>query len=283
MTDQEAEQVLDQADIGRSIRIIEQAFDSPEGRFWTSFSNAQSEFGHIARTKTVQVRTNTGPGYTFSYAPLETILKAVVPALNANGLALTQKVVSDEDGPVVVTTLADADFKIENRTPLFGQFPTGQAFGSAVTYARRMGVTLLLCVAADDDDDGNAAAGNDAQEVQKAKGRSKVTQAIEAVNEKMGTPQTRQTTLDREPKAPEGRELERAEGRIVDAVGELLEAASEGRSHGITQVWDEIKTDTYVAGRVWQELQKQSPNMFKVIKGVLRPEDSTPHGPKAAA
>lgn len=125
---------------------------------------AQGEFGAVIRDKTVSVTMRSGGKYTFSYAPLESILHAVKPALSKNGLALTQAMVVHEGKDFVETTLRHSSGQsISNRIPLFVKEEGPQAYGSALTYARRYGVTLLLCVSADDDDDGNAAEGNSAE------------------------------------------------------------------------------------------------------------------------
>lgn len=125
---------------------------------------AQGDFGAVTRDKTVTVTMKSGGKYTFSYAPLESILHAVKPALSKNGLSLTQAMIVIEGKDYVETTLRHASGQtISNRIPLFVKDDGPQAYGSALTYARRYGVTLLLCISADDDDDGNAAEGNSAE------------------------------------------------------------------------------------------------------------------------
>lgn len=129
-----------------------------------ALAKAQGEFGPVIRDKTVSVTMRSGGKYTFSYAPLESILHAVKPALSKNGLALTQAMVTVDGKETVETTLRHSSGQsICNRIPLFVKDEGPQAYGSALTYARRYGVTLLLCVSADDDDDGNAAEGNSAE------------------------------------------------------------------------------------------------------------------------
>lgn len=133
-----------------------------------ALAKAQGDFGPVTRDKTVTVTMKSGGKYTFSYAPLESILHAVKPALSKNGLALTQAMVVANDKDFVETTLRHASGQtISNRIPLFVRDDGPQAYGSALTYARRYGVTLLLCISADDDDDGNAAEGNSAQQKEK--------------------------------------------------------------------------------------------------------------------
>jgi len=126
---------------------------------------AQGDFGAVTRDKTVTVTMKSGGKYTFSYAPLESILHAVKPALSKNGLSLTQAMIVIDGKDYVETTLRHASGQtISNRIPLFVKDDGPQAYGSALTYARRYGVTLLLCISADDDDDGNAAEGNSAEQ-----------------------------------------------------------------------------------------------------------------------
>src|SRR5262245_39633960 len=124
----------------------------------TALAKAQGEFEPIKRDKTVTVAMKSGGRYTFSYAPLESILHAVAPALAANGLAITQAISLVDGKDFVETTLRHCSGDtLSNRIPLFVRDDGPQAYGSALTYARRYGVTLLLCVSADDDEDGNVA------------------------------------------------------------------------------------------------------------------------------
>lgn len=134
---------------------------------------AQGAFPLIARDKTVRVATRSGSAYTFSYAPLETIMSAVRPALAANGLAISQGAeVLDSGLEVLFTRLSHESGEwIENRTMIHveksegKEGKTAQAYASGLTYARRYGVTMLLCLATEDDDDGNAASGNAVEHV----------------------------------------------------------------------------------------------------------------------
>jgi hypothetical protein len=130
-----------------------------------ALAKAQAAFSQIHRDKTVKVRMKSGGEYSFSYAPLESILRAVMPALSANGLSLTQSTGTVGEKEFVRTQLRHASGEcIENNTKVLVADSGPQAYGSALTYARRYGITLLLCICADDDDDGNAAEGNEAQE-----------------------------------------------------------------------------------------------------------------------
>jgi hypothetical protein len=250
-----------------------QGYDSAPAikpEFWTALAVAQGRFEPIHKSRTVTVATRTGGSYVFAYAPLETILKATLPALNANGFALTQAIIEDRTEDTarhyLETRLHHAAGSLSNRVQIIlGADMTPQAYGSANTYARRMGVTQLLCVAADDDEDGNEASGNTVKTLVDKPARAPAAPRPNA--------EIAETAID----------MERLEGLVTDAVEDLLEAAHEGRAVGITQIWDEIKAKEYVAKRVWEELQRRSPDLFAIIKGILRPIDTTARGPKPAA
>lgn len=129
---------------------------TPKPGFYTALAAAQAAFMPIRRDKTVTVRTKAGGTYSFSYAPLEAILRATLPALNKNGFALVQHVEAD----FLVTTLYHAEGHLSGSVKVMVTDNGAQAYGSALTYSRRYGATLLLGICADDDDDGNGADGN---------------------------------------------------------------------------------------------------------------------------
>ena len=134
--------------------------------FAAAFAKAHAAFKQITRDRTVRVSTRNGGTYEFSYAPLESILRAVSPALAANDLSITQGVVSENGQEFVETKLLHASGGfISNRVRVIVREDGPQAYGSGLTYARRYGIALLLGICADDDDDANAAEGNSAQVV----------------------------------------------------------------------------------------------------------------------
>lgn len=141
----------------------------------SALARAAAEFAAIQKNRTVEVKTRTGGSYTFTYATLDGIVNAVRPALSKHELVLVQSVVTEEithseaDGvriereELLETRLIHSSGEwFSNTTPVLvadGE-NSAQAYGSAITYARRYGITQLLCIVADEDDDGNAAAGN---------------------------------------------------------------------------------------------------------------------------
>lgn len=161
---------------------MEQSYTAT-ARIALALAKAQAAFPSIPKDRTVKVKTRTGGEYTFSYAPLDTILACVRQPLAANGLAIIQQVVTDAQGVEQLRTslLHESGESLHCDVPiLVAQGENGaQAYGSAITYARRYGVTTLLCIAADEDDDGNAADGNSAQRVERpAKGKAKAPATI---------------------------------------------------------------------------------------------------------
>lgn len=145
---------------------------SPEiAKLAAALAAAQKNFAPIPKNREVTVRSQKGD-YKFKYATLDGILSATVPALAEQGLALVQTIIHDNDGnPGLETTLYHSSGEwLRNVTPMFltgrqtqdGRTlpPSNQELGSAQSYARRYGISALLCVAADEDDDGNIADGN---------------------------------------------------------------------------------------------------------------------------
>lgn len=135
-----------------------------------ALAQAQTAFDAIKRDRTVKVQTKSGGSYTFAYAPLDTILAAIRPALAQHGLCLVQASHIEAGAEFLRTTLLHASGEfISNDTAVLVSDRGPQAYGSALTYAARYGVTRLLCLASEDDDDGNAAEGNAAERVQRAR------------------------------------------------------------------------------------------------------------------
>lgn len=135
-----------------------------------ALASAQIAFDAIKRDRTVKVRTKTGGEYTFSYAPLDTVLAAIRPALSANGLALVQACHVEAGAEFLRTTLLHSSGEfVANDTAVLVSDRGPQAYGSALTYAARYGVTRLLCLASEEDDDGNGAEGNHAEDTKKKK------------------------------------------------------------------------------------------------------------------
>jgi hypothetical protein len=145
-----AERALE-AFLARLIPVAEMQWTNPGGHMSTEPSlvaalvEAQKAFPAIKKSK-------ENKHFGSKYADLSDVLAAVVPALNAQGILLTQPV---EDG-VLVTRLTLGAETMETRLPLNLDVKP-QELGSQLSYLRRYSISALLAVASEDDDDGNAA------------------------------------------------------------------------------------------------------------------------------
>jgi len=107
------------------------------------------------------VKGADNPFFKSKYADLASIMQAVAPMLAECGLAVTQLAEIDESerGNVNLTTMllhASGQY-IASTISMSPVKQDPQAYGSAITYARRYAVCSILGLAPDEDDDGNAA------------------------------------------------------------------------------------------------------------------------------
>jgi hypothetical protein len=143
----------------------------------TALAAAQGEFRNPPRNSSVTVQTKTGARYSFTYTSLDGIFDVIRPVMTKHGLALVQPIGKDDDGrQCCITRIIHTSGQwIETPVPLKVEGDGNQAFGSALTYARRYGITSLLAIASDEDDDANAADGNSAEKAS-VSGESKASQ-----------------------------------------------------------------------------------------------------------
>lgn len=97
----------------------------------------------------------------YKYADLSAVLDLILPQLHQQGLFLHQKTITADNAVVVETVVYDENGNSVSGgqllMPTAGLIQRGaQAFGSALTYARRYSLTAFFCLYAEDDD-GNIA------------------------------------------------------------------------------------------------------------------------------
>jgi hypothetical protein len=99
------------------------------------------------------------PHFKSKYADLGSVIDAIKPALIKNGLYFTQRPQPSEGGVTVETVIGHASGEEMSLGALFvpANKNDAQAFGSALTYARRYALVTAFGVPVEDDD-GNAAA-----------------------------------------------------------------------------------------------------------------------------
>lgn len=127
------------------------------GAIAKALAAAQREIG-------VAVKDATNPHFRSKYADLQAVDEACRPALSKHGIAIAQGT-GYADGFVFVTTRllhADTGEWIEATLHIAPGKHDAQGVGSAITYARRFGLSALAAVPAGVDDDGEAAVGRGA-------------------------------------------------------------------------------------------------------------------------
>lgn len=104
-------------------------------------------------------KDKTNPHYGSKYTPLDTIVEKIGPILNEHGLVWLTLPSGTHEEPALTYRLAHAASgqEIAGSMPLLLDKSSAQAFGSAITYARRYALCAVLNLVADDDDDGQAA------------------------------------------------------------------------------------------------------------------------------
>ena len=104
------------------------------------------------------VKDSKNPHFRSDYAGLPSVIDAVKPHLNANGIAFVQSPSPSDDGKIHLTTrlIHVSGEWIEDTAVCPLPKPDPQGFGSAMTYVRRYSLAAL-CGLYQDDDDGQAA------------------------------------------------------------------------------------------------------------------------------
>jgi hypothetical protein len=119
---------------------------------YAALAEARGQFGEIVKSSTVEVRMNSGGKYTFSYAPMETLLKATVPALSKNGLLVMLPFSRVE--PEACVQWAIIAHKGGGRLVFSYPFAPNKeikTFGGDLTYYQRYAYRSALSLAADAD------------------------------------------------------------------------------------------------------------------------------------
>ena len=102
--------------------------------------------------------TMVGEKYSFRYASLASVHAAIRKPLADNGLAYTQVLDQWEPGKIVlITTLMHASGQFMRCVFPLAPQQNMQAFGSALTYAKRYSMSAMVGISSDEDDDGQAA------------------------------------------------------------------------------------------------------------------------------
>lgn len=143
-----------------STEIVEASSKRPN--LWAALASAQSEIRNVTKNRTVKVTMKSGGQYSYAYATLDEVLEAIRKPLAKNGLSVAQVVVPSAKGNWFLRTIVGhaSGEELVSEMPVFveaeGTLRAMQAFGSAITFARRYSLQNLFMLAADEDDDANA-------------------------------------------------------------------------------------------------------------------------------
>lgn len=100
----------------------------------------------------------TNPFFKSKYASLSSVWEACRLPLTENGLAVSQIMETVDGKPHLCTLLIHSSGQwLKSQMPITPVKNDPQSFGSALTYARRYGLSSIVGIVADDDDDGNQA------------------------------------------------------------------------------------------------------------------------------
>lgn len=148
-----------------------------------SISELAKAFAKTQQELKQPLKDAANPFFKSTYVPLENVAESITEAATKNGLSFSQEP-SFDDGMVTVTTLvmhssgewieyAPLKMKPVKNDP--------QAFGSAITYAKRYALSAIFGITSDKDDDGNEATQpQKPQYQQRAMKRAQVKQYISA-------------------------------------------------------------------------------------------------------
>jgi hypothetical protein len=145
------------------------------------------------------------PHFDSTFVTLDELIAVTRPVLNQHGLAIRQLPITNDAGmPILRTTIVHgaSGEELTADTPLFLPRNDMQAFGAAVTYARRYAWAAMLGIASEEDDDGNSATPTDA-----APSQPKAKMITDAQKKKLGAV-VNQLDRDAAPIPPECAEAE---------------------------------------------------------------------------
>ncbi len=130
--------------------VLEKPETAGTPRLNKALAAAQAEMTNAALNK-------VNPHFKSKYADLAEIRDTALPVLTAHGLSVTQTPQFVGERFVLVTTLRhESGEEVSSEWPLPSNIEP-QKMGSALTYARRYGLSAIVCISAEEDDDGNAA------------------------------------------------------------------------------------------------------------------------------
>lgn len=201
-----------------------------------SLVKAQSEMTHAQLDQ-------INPQWKSRFASLKSVIDAVKPALNSNGIFYMQISHPVDSGVGIETVFMKGDEKLSGGVVVVPvDRANAQGLGSSMTYAKRYSLAVACGISASEDDDGNAAAANPPPP--NSTGRK---------------PQSVVATVIQE------------EGIVVDAkkrkeyVDGVIKAINKDDVVGLKQLLDELSKDSDMKIAVWAELPSNVRSFIKKL------------------
>jgi hypothetical protein len=133
-----------------------------EAALFSALIAARAEMRELQRTREADIPTKTG-SFSYSYAPLDEVIKVAGEVLFKHGLTVLQAPRRDHDGRMILETrlLHESGSEYRCGEYLLPENLASQQMGAAITYARRYVLSAVLFISAADDID---ARGEESQE-----------------------------------------------------------------------------------------------------------------------
>lgn len=196
---------------------------------------AQSEMSHA-------VLDSVNPHFRSKFATLKSVIDAVKPALNGNGIAFIQEAVQVEGGSAIETVFVGHGSSYRTGpVPIVVDKDNAQGFGSGLTYSKRYSLSMACGVSSEEDDDGNAAAG--------------------------APPKRRPQSVTKTVLEEEGIKVD--QGKKDAYISQLMEATSDNDEPAMKELLDELRSDSEMKLAVWAELPS---NIRSAIRKVENPK-----------
>lgn len=123
----------------------------------TALSKAQASFKHVAKNKSVTVRTKDGGQYSYKYGDLADSWDTARAHLTENGLSIVQSPSFAEGWLILHTIIMHASGQwIRGTMQTLAKADDVKSLGSAITYLRRYAFCSMTGIVADEDDDGSS-------------------------------------------------------------------------------------------------------------------------------
>lgn len=138
-------------------------------RFSETASNIFKAMSDFRKNLVQPSKDAKNPFFKNNYVTLDGIVKAIDDAIKGTGLSYTQEAMSEGNSVKVSTYILHESGEYMALDPLTlpASKADAQAFGSAVTYAKRYALAAAFGVTSDVDDDGNDAVGDEPKQGQK--------------------------------------------------------------------------------------------------------------------